>query len=298
MLEFKPIELSDKPKIDECMWAENSRSADFNFANIFMWDKTFKQSVAYIGQRYVIKTEYSHAPFFAFPTGSGNLKPVVEQLREYSGRKGFPLCIRGVTENNLKALNELFPGEFQCTDDRAFFDYIYSAEKLASLAGKKLHSKRNHINRFEEANDWNFEPLTVELVPACMVMLEQWESLHTDPHDHNLISEHAAISRAFQHYVYLGLEGGILRSAGKIIGFTVGERISSDTYNIHFEKAYSDIHGAYPMINREFVRHILSIHPEIEYINREDDMGKDNLRKAKLSYYPEYLLEKHTAIWS
>lgn len=298
MLEFKPIELSDKPKMDEAMWAENSRSADFNFANIYMWDKTFKQALAYSGNRAVVKPMYTEKPFFVFPIGSGDLKSSIDALHEYAEENGFPFCIRGVTRENVERLDALFPGKFRYTDDRAYYDYIYSADKLATLAGKKLHSKRNHINRFIESNDWRFEPLTTKLIPECKAMLEKWESENGASADASLSSEHTAIYRAFQNYVYLGLEGGVLRAGGKIIAFAAGEKISSDTYNIHFEKAYAEIQGAYPMINREFARHILGTHPEIAYINREDDMGKENLRKAKLSYYPEFLVEKHTAIWN
>lgn len=297
MLEFKPIELSDKPSVDKSMWAEDSRSADFNFANIYMWDERFNQSLAHIGGRSVIKPMYAVKPFFVYPVGSGDLKSAVEELKDYAAQHRFPFCLRGVTNDVVEKLDELFPGRFRYTDDRAFYDYIYLAEKLASLAGKKLHSKRNHINRFVESHDWSFEPLTPELIPECMEMLDAWTVESIDSSDHTLAAEHIAISRAFDNYVNLGLEGGILRIGEKMVAFSVGEKISSDTYNIHYEKAFADIQGAYPMINREFARYALELHPEIVYINREDDMGRENLRKAKLSYYPEFLIEKHTAIW-
>jgi len=294
MLEFKPVELSDKPQVDSAMWAENSRSADFNFANIYMWDKTYKQCVSHSHNRTFIKAQYSESPFFVYPIGSGDLKSALEELYDYAEKNSFPFCLRGITQEHIQHLEAVCPGKFSFREDRAYFDYIYSAEKLASLSGKKLHSKRNHINRFIESNDWSFEPLSTELVPECMALLAGWEATFPDPHDVDLLAEHAAIYRAFKNFEYLQLEGGVLRSAGKLIAFTIGEKISSDTYNIHFEKAHADIQGSYPMINREFARYILDIHPEIKYINREDDMGKENLRKAKLSYYPEFLLEKYT----
>ena len=296
MLEFKPIELIDKPKIDAAMWAENSRSADFNFANIFMWDNTYKQSVAHSHNRAFVKARYSESPFFVYPIGSGDLQTALEELQDYARGNGFSFCLRGITKEHIRHLESLCPERFMFREDRAYFDYIYSAEKLASLAGKKLHAKRNHINRFIESNDWSFEPLSTETVPECMALLAEWESTFPNPLDADLVAEHAAIYRAFKNFEYLQLEGGILRSSGKLIAFTIGEKISSDTYNIHFEKAHADIQGSYPMINREFARYIIEAHPEIQYINREDDMGKENLRKAKLSYYPEFLLEKYTTV--
>ena len=297
MLEFEPIKLSDKSWIDPIVRAENSRSADYSFANIYIWDNRFKQQVARCSQRFIVMPTYEEKPFFAYPVGSGDLMPVIEEMRAYAESRGFPFVMRGVTSEHVRELNSLFPGKFDFYENRDYFDYVYSAEKLATLSGKKLHGKRNHINRFVENNDWSFEPLTTRQIPECMAMLEEWSEENMDKLDRDLSDEHDAIVRAFEHFERLGLEGGILRSGGRLIAFTVGEKISSDTYDIHFEKAYAHIQGAYPMINREFVRHIRKLYPEIAYINREDDMGRENLRQAKLSYYPEFLIEKFTAEW-
>ncbi len=205
--------------------------------------------------------------------------------------------MRGVTENHKKDLEELFPGHFQFEEDRDYWDYIYLAEKLATLSGKKLHGKRNHINRFIEEHTWSFQPITREIVPACMDMLAQWTTANADQLYDGVEEEHVAIVRAFENFDALDLEGGALFSGDRLIAFTIGEKIADDTFNIHFEKAYSDIQGAYPMVSREFVRQILARHPEIVYINREDDMGKENLRRAKLNYFPAFMVEKYTAIW-
>ena len=294
MIHFKAIELSDKPWIDAAVAAEDSRSADFNFANMYMWDECYRQLVAPLGRRVVAKPKYKRHPFFAFPIGAGDLKPAMEALRAYAAEHGFPFCVSGVTAPHREALETLFPGCLAFIPDRDHFDYVYLAEKLATVSGKALHPKRTHINRFVEANDWSFQPLTAELLPECRDMLAEWTRRYLDNGGipDGIAAEHAAIDRAFTHFDTLGLEGGVLRSGEKLIAFTVGEKISSDTFNVHFEKAYGDIQGAYPMINREFARQILSRHPEIVYINREDDMGHENLRRAKLSYGPEFLVEK------
>lgn len=295
MIQFKAIELSDKAWIDAFVRAEDSRSADFNFANMFMWDSSYRQLVADLGGRMVAKPKYMQQPFFAFPIGAGDLKTAIKQLCGYSAERGFPFCVKGVTAQHREQLGALFPGQLRFTEDRDHFDYVYLAEKLATLSGKKLHAKRNHINRFVETNgDWHFEAMTSAHLPACRAMLEEWIRQYREsgaPMD-GIAEEHAAIERAFAHFDALGLEGGLLYVEDRLIAFTVGERISSDTYNIHFEKAYSDIQGAYPMVNREFVRQILDRHSGIVYVNREDDMGLENLRRAKQSYYPEFMVEK------
>ena len=150
-------------------------------------------------------------------------------------------------------------------------------------------------NRFEKTHSWEFRRLTRGLIPACMEMLGQWQAEFDTPPD-GLEEEHGAIIRAFMRYDALGLEGGALFAEGRLIGFTIGEVISSDTFDVHFEKAFASIPGAYPMVCREFTRQLLADHPQLVYLNREDDMGQDNLREAKLEYAPELLLAKYTAV--
>ena len=298
MLEFKPVELSDKEWIAPIVAAEDSPSADYNFGNIFMWDHAYHQLVARTGDRLVVSPRYDvENPFFVFPIGSGDLASAVSDVAEYARERELPLIFRGVSEKHVSQLETAFPGRFEFIEEPDCADYVYSAEKLVTLAGKKLHGKRNHINRFIEDNNWRFEELTLDKTTACMDMLAQWTLENLEQMDDGVYEEHMAIEQAFKYYDELGLEGGTLYSGDRLIAFTIGEKISSNTFNVHFEKAFSDIQGAYPMVNREFVRQIRAKHPEIEYINREDDMGKENLRQAKLSYYPDLMVRKFTARW-
>ena len=300
MIEFKSIGLSDKAWIDECVRAENSRSVDFNVANLYLWDAEYKQRVSKLGARMVTELHYTDAPFFAFPVGEGDLYGAIEALRAEAAERGFPFRVGGVTEQHRAQLEALYPGALLYTPERDFYDYVYEAERLASLSGKKLHGKRNHINRFIEENpNWRFVPLTEELLPACREMLAAWtENRGADAASaEGLAAEHVAIELAFAHFSALELEGGALYVQDKLAAFTIGEKISADTYDVHFEKAAADVEGAYPMVNREFVRMVMDKHPEIRYINREDDMGLEGLRKAKLSYDPAFLVEKYSAVF-
>ena len=130
MIQFKAIELSDKAWIDAFVRAEDSRSADFNFANMFMWDSSYRQLVADLGGRMVAKPKYMQQPFFAFPIGAGDLKTAIKQLCGYSAEHGFPFCVKGVTAQHREQLEALFPGQLRFTEDRDHFDYVYLAEKL------------------------------------------------------------------------------------------------------------------------------------------------------------------------
>lgn len=176
-------------------------------------------------------------------------------------------------------------------------DYIYRADRLSTYSGKALHGKKNHCNRFEAENDWDFVPLTRELIPGCLDMLDLWSEENAGRLDESIAYEHDAIIRAFAAFEQLGLEGGVLRVSGRIVGFTVGEFACRDTFNVHFEKAEAEINGAYPMVCRELTRMLMAKYPELVYMNREDDMGFESLRRSKLSYKPEYLLKKYTARW-
>lgn len=298
MIELHPVTLADKQWIDPLVWAEGSSSADFNFGNIFLWDTSFHQLVGKLNERVIVLPCYDHKPFFAWPVGTGDLKPVMAELEAYAREHDFPFTLRGVTQEHLPLLGDLFPGRYTAMPERDLWDYIYSAEKLDTLSGKKLHGKRNHINRFEAENNWSFSPLTHQDFSDCMALLDEWNSLNPeeDSTDVGADDEYAAIRRAFENYDELGLEGGILRVDGKPVAFTMGEPVCAHTFVVHFEKAHSDLNGAYPMVNREFVRYIRSRYPSVLWINREDDMGHESLRQSKESYHPDHMVEKYTVV--
>ena len=164
-----------------------------------------------------------------------------------------------------------------------------------AVSGKKLHGKKNHCNRFEADYQWEFVPITREWIPRCITMLDDWMEKNSERLLPSIQEEYVSILRAFNAYEELGVFGGVLLANDKVVGFSVAEKISSDTADIHFEKAYTDINGAYPMVCREMARMIRQRYPEIRYINREDDMGMESLRKSKLSYRPVCLIKKYTA---
>lgn len=293
MIELQPLSLKQQEKITAIFKAENSRSADFCFGNFFMWDKRFEQFTAVIGGRLVTRLTRNGETWFAFPVGEGELSPAMNYMKSYCSERGIPLKICGICDEHLHC----FGDDFELLPDRYFSDYIYSVEALSSYAGKHLHGKKNFCNRFEKEHEWSFEPITMQNIPLCRDMLERWH-IEEDVHlDGSIVYENDALRLAFENFGALGLEGGILIADGAVAGFTIGERLNEDTFCVHFEKAFSRIPGAYPMVCREMAKMIKSKHPDICYVNREDDMGSETLRKSKLSYKPEFILEKHVAIW-
>ena len=298
MIEFKTVTLGDKRWVDEIVMAEGSRSADFNFGNIYIWDCRYRQLIARAGDRMLTKLRYEGQPAFVFPIGTGPLRPAIEALRAFADEKDYrPFCLRGITEEHRRLLESEYPDCFSYMEDTDNADYLYEAEKLATYAGKALHGKKNHCNRFEAENDWRFVPLTRALIGDCLDMLDVWSEENADRLFRSIVYEHTAIVRAFAAIEKLSLEGGVLYSGDRIVGFTLGEMICEDTFDVHFEKAMGSLNGAYPMTCRELTRMMMERHPGLRYINREDDMGIETLRRSKESYKPAYLLKKYTARW-
>ena len=297
MIEFHAISLLDKEWIDRHLWCENSPSADFNFGNMFIWDQHYRQLICCYGDRTLTKVRRHGEPCFVFPVGCGPLRPAIEALREYAAMRGFPFLLRGVTEVHRQELEQAYPGRFAFTEEPKYADYIYEAQKLATYSGKALHGKKNHCNRFEAEHSWQFVPLTRELIPSCQAMLEAWTAENAERLDDSIVYEHEAIERAFTHYEELGLEGGVLYADGRLVGFSFGEMTSLDTFDVHVEKADAGMNGAYPMVCRELTKLMLSRHPDLVYINREDDMGLESLRASKQSYKPAFMVRKYMASW-
>lgn len=297
MIEFHAISVLDKEWIDRHLMCEDSPSADFNFGNMFIWDQHYRQLVCNLGERTLTKVRLHGKPAFVYPIGCGPLRPAIDALREYARLKEYPFLLRGITEKHKELLEQEFPGCFCFCEETKYADYIYEAQKLSTYSGKALHGKKNHCNRFEAEHEWSFVPLTRALIPACEQMLNEWTEDNAERLDESIVYEHDAIERAFQYYEQLGMEGGVLLADGKILGFSFGEMTSSDTFNVHVEKAAADVNGAYPMVCRELVRMLMANHPELVWINREDDMGLESLRKSKESYKPAYLLKKYAAQW-
>ena len=298
---FKRPELSDRQWVNDLLSREGSRACEHNFASIYLWATAYPQKIARVGDRLLVEMLGGPGLSHLFPMGSGPLAPALDTAKADAADHGAPLTLICLTAEQKTQLEEEFHGRFTFQEDRDGFDYLYTVDKLADLAGKKLHAKRNHINRFVENNPtWTYEEITPATLPECLEMDKEWyrRSLQRegDAEERDLGDEGIALRTAMEHYEELGLEGGLIRVYGEVVAFTIGDRLSADTYDVHFEKAYGELQGAYAMINREFARWVRARHPEIRYLNREDDMGVEGLRKAKQSYYPDLMVEKHTAV--
>lgn len=298
VIKFKTPEITDKPWIDELLAHSDFRGCEYTFSNLFAWNELYETQVARFRDFLLVHFVGAIGPSYLYPAGRGDWNAVLEVLKEDAALRGERLQIMSLTEEIKAAVERCSPGQFAFVSDRADYDYLYLTDKLADLSGKRLHAKRNHINRFLEQNDnWRFEPLTAENLNECLALDQAWNLESGLKRENAAKMETGALIRTLEHFKALKLEGGILRADGLAVAFAIGEKLNSDTYDIHFEKALASVTGAYAMINREFARFIRENHPEIKYVNREDDLGLPGLRQAKLSYYPDLMLVKYSAVF-
>ena len=297
-IEFRHPTLEDRGWITELYHKTGCRGSECSFVNLYLWGRGYGQ-IARVGDYMVQFIKYNGVKYYAYPAGSGDLRSVIDQLIEDARAYGHPMRLLGITCDRKSELEALYPGQFRFEENRASFDYLYDVNRLADLGGKKLQSKRNHCNRFEQNHpDWSTEPVTAANLGLCRAMAEEWFAQYNGEtsEEHDFRIEKIALGRAFDDFEALGLEGLLLKVEGRVVAFTMGNQIQRDTFDVNFEKAFAEIQGAYPVINREFARHIRARYPEIVYLNREDDMGLPGLRRAKESYHPDILLCKASAV--
>lgn len=289
---FKRAELEDKKMISDYFKQYPSRSCERTFVNILLWSRHYPVKWAIVGNTLVFKSEDEEHLSFAFPVGKDeDVKNVIPVLTTYCEDRGYPFSMYNVTPDNFEKLEEWFPGKYSIEYDRDLADYVYESEKLATLSGKKLHSKRNHINKFKSMFEdrWSYETMTKNNLEECFQMALKWRNDNGCEEDIEKNAEMCVTLNSLRLFEELELKGGLLRVDGDIVAFTLGEPVSADTFVVHIEKAFADIQGAYPMINQQFVEYECMDYP---YINREEDTGAEGLRKAKLSYRPVFLVEK------
>ncbi len=289
-IDFKRPEFEDKELLTKYFRDYPSRSCERTFVNVYLWSRHYKVQYALVENAVVFKSE-DMGTAFAYPVGApADVKKAVEYLMEYSTERGFEFRLYNVTEEQFSQLEEWYPGQYKIEYDRDSADYVYESEKLASLSGKKLHSKRNHINKFKAEHDnWSYETLTEDNLEECFQMALKWRNENGCEEDEEKNAEMCVTLNSLRLFKELELTGGLIRVDGEIVAFTIGEEVCEDTFVVHIEKAFAEVQGAYPMINQQFVEHECM---KYQYVNREEDTGAEGLRKAKLSYRPVFMVEK------
>ncbi len=285
---FHTPTLDDRAWIKEILRGVPFKNCEYGFGNIFLWAESFGTKVG----RYKDFLLMRSGSAYLLPIGRGDFKEVIEYLIGLAESNGEKLKFVNVINDARTALENAFPGRFDFVEHRDFADYIYSVDDLISLAGKKYHKKRNHLSNFKKRYNWSFEKIDSSNLHECFETYEVWLK-NKDAENDADYDEYSAVKAAFDNFETLGFTGGLLRIDGKVEAFTMGEALNDEVFCTHIEKANTDIVGIYAAINNEFAKNCLASY---KYVNREEDLGIEGLRKSKLSYYPAILLEKDIAV--
>lgn len=297
-INLQKLTCKDKAIFDEFFGSRYCENAEYTFTNLYMWREMLnlqwavEDDVLYIfSQNDDIFAAWQ--PIGAQEKMQDAISKILRVAEENRGDKKFMFVI--VEKIFADELKKYPHAKFNITAERDNFDYVYLAQDLINLSGRKFHGKKNHLNAFQkDYPDAKYLPITEDIIPQCREELNIWYETHkrANPDDPFIFHEQAAIHEIFDHFDAFKLKGGAILINNRVVAFTFGEKLNSDTAVIHVEKADPTIRGIYVVINQNFVENAWS---DMIYINREEDMGIEGLRKAKESYRPVKMIEKFNA---
>ncbi len=285
-MEFKKITLSDRDKLLPFLQNDNELTCELSFVNLLIWQPLYNNCYCIKDGILYLKSYDDHIETYSLPLG--DIKTGVQKIIEYTAQP-YPTfwAQAGARFDEFAAL---YGDKYDIIESRNEFDYIYNSSDLITLAGKKYHSKRNHISAFSKQFDWHYEDICADNIERVRECASIWYSQSNDKMDDELKCEMQGVFMMLDNMDTLKLCGGAIVVDKSVVAFTLGSPINQKIYNIHIEKAISGFDAAYTVINREFAAHHCG---DYKYINREDDLGLEGLRKSKLSYKPEIILPKY-----
>lgn len=294
MLEFKPLELGDRERFLSYFNKHEFRTYEYSFGTLYLWRKYCKIEFAFIDGCLIIKkTDKEKGTYFMQPLGyiKEQLPGIIKKLIEYKTINSLvgPL-FADLEENFVQELKNILGENIKLKEDENNYDYIYESDRLISLSGKTLHAKRNHYSQFISSYNYEVRDIKDEnVIKDCKDFAIKWNE---DKEDYNeeLKYELEGIIDIVDKFDYIGLCGMAVYVEGIIKGFTIGEKVNENMAIIHIEKADPSIKGIYAFINKTFIEGYFS---EVKYINREEDLGIEGLRKAKMSYQPSTFERKY-----
>ena len=291
ILDLKAPTLADRPWVMELLQDSPHMGTLYAFGTIYLWAEAYNTRICRYKDTLLIRGGQG-CRYFGFPNGVYDLREIIPILSDDARSRGCPLILSPVEEHQKDELLAAFPDRFDVEENRNEYDYVYDINELAALSGSRYHGKRNHIAKLTRAYpDWVCEPITAANAAECVAMEAEWCAEYAGDEGGSIHAEQEIITRALREMEQLELFGALIRINGKVIAFTIGERLNADTIDVHFEKALTEYREAYALINREFCAMNAG---RFSYVNREEDMGLDGLRQAKLSYHPSLLVKKYT----
>jgi hypothetical protein len=286
---FKDLSLEERALIETAFLRLAPSISEFTLTNLFIWRHAYQLKISRLQDFLCLLSDKGETSFFFPPIGEGDRVKCCQLLLHYLKEKGVPPRISRVPESLVTQTDWKTAGmvaEF----DRDQSDYVYLVKDLIKLEGRKYHRKRNHIKQFKEKYSYQYIPLTSEWIQECLRLETEWCDLRHCEAVQGLANESIAIKETFTHFDQLSVKGGVILIGGKVEAFTLGEPLNRETVVIHIEKANPAFEGLYPLINQAFLEKEWS---KYVYVNREQDLGEEGLRKAKESYFPHHMINKY-----
>ncbi len=296
MLAFNPPKIEDKEWVDKIVRSGKNLVYSFSFGTLFIWRVKYEIQICRYNNMLLISYGFGKKRSFSFPvyaqgTSESEIKNSIDAVLEYCKENALNPTFVGLTQDKVELLQKLYDNAFESEPDRDNWEYIYNSEDLALLKGGKYHSKRNHIARFGKTYDWTYESLNADNLLQAKQVAKKWCYEKGCGLIDDLHSEYCSIKESVNHFDELGFFGGLIKVDGEPVAMTIGEEVFEDMVVVHYEKAVESYQGAYTVVNQTFSNDLMN--RGYKYINREEDLGIEGLRKAKLSYKPEILLEKY-----
>ena len=302
------ISIDNREILEQYLNGYEYKTSGLSFSAQYMWRDINKFSWDMMGE-YMCISGISHLELedgielpFMFPplTATGEydkeaLRETIYKAKEHFEKKGQPFSLRLVPFHVMEIIKEAIP-EMHFIDDRPNYDYIYLTQELIDLKGKAFHSKKNHLNYFKKTYEYEYVELTSDMADDAMRFISDFNKRKEVPaHEMEMLKmEEQAMEDVFKNIEAVGYSAGAILIDGNIEALAIGGKLGKKTITEHVEKANVEFRGLYQAINNEFCRNVAA---KAKYINREEDMGIPNLRKAKLSYKPVKLIEKYIGVF-
>lgn len=288
--DFKPIEIHQRDIFKQFLLKDPPQTSELAFTNFFIWRHQYHPLwLQWEDCLLVVLRPDGFPPFGLPPIGPGDkgaaLDFLVERLKDLTPE----VKVSRVGEDFID--KHLDQDRYVSSFDRDNSDYVYSTQDLIRLSGRKYHRKKNQLNRFLKNYRFEYREMDIGLVESFLNMQENWCRIRECTLKPDLLSEDYAVREALIHFEELDYRGGAIEIDSRIEAFSLGEPLNTDTAVIHIEKANPEIPGLYAAMNQLFCQNAWS---DMAYINREQDLGIEGLRKAKESYNPHHIVKKFT----
>ena len=296
MLEWSIPEAEDEDWINSCIAVSGTMASDASFANIYLLRNKYSTKISRYKDFIIRKYSGKGARCgYTFPLGKGDVAKALAEIEKDAKECGERLQFAFVTEEQKEVLENAMPARFCYSSDAGDSDYIYLRSELASLSGKAFHKKKNHFSKFVRTYpDYKYYEIGACNIYDAQKVADAWYYEHLQDEDASQLAEYKAIKEALENFEELGLIGGIIYVNDSPCAMTIASKINENTVDVHFEKAVGEyaLNGGYAAINKLFSEKL----DGVTWLNREEDIGIEGLRKAKLYYRPKIMLKKYSAV--